>query len=289
MQAVFIRHNPTTTDEILKDLWERCLIAIHYKNTTSINPDDYEGQGRYAIKRLLGYCETGAVVGATFKKIKPNQILVGLIASGTQIIGTDEYGPEYVYKTVQLVNTKVISYIDYPLLAAIQPRGATITGWPSGEKCLQSIMSQEAMEPEVDSLAPGQLEVLCYEYLRSMGIIKALLLPIGRTLLHVDIYGIDEDGNNVIAQVTHGRKQSDVDRKLKILKEYTGRKANFIFFGPVRFRREIAEIKYISIEEVFSTLHSGEAGTIYQLLITKMQSGFSYSHRESVEGLIYGV
>jgi len=270
MQAVFIRHKMSSTEKILENLWERRLIAIHYQDIASINPDDYKEQGRYALKRLLGYCKSGAVVGATYQRIKPDEMLVGIIEQGSQIIATDEYGPKYVYKTVQLNNTKVVSYVYYPLLAAIQPRAATITGWPSAERCLRSILGEKDKQPDVFSLAPSQLEVLCYEYLRAMGIIQALLLPIGRTLLHVDIYGIDGDGNNIIAQVTHGTTQFDVDRKLKILEEYTDRNATFIFFGPERFSRENAKIQYIAIEKVFTTFYSGEAGKTYQRLISKM-------------------
>jgi len=88
--------------------------------------------------------------------------------------------------------------------------------------------------------------------------------------LHVDIYGIDEDANHVIAQVTHGRSQSEVDQKLKLLEKYTDRNAIFIFFGPDGFRRDIPKMKYIAIEQVFTSLYTGDAGAIYQRLISKM-------------------
>lgn len=181
MKAVFIRHNLSTTEETLTDLWNRRLVALHYKNTKSIDPDDYDGWDRHAIRRLLDYCESGVIVGATYKRIKPEQMLIGIIETGSKIISTDDYGPKYIYKTVQLNNTKVISYIDYPLLAAIQPKGGTITGWPSAERCLQSVLGMKDMPANIYSLAPSQLEVLCYEYLRAKGILQALLLPIGRT------------------------------------------------------------------------------------------------------------
>jgi len=68
---------------------------------------------------------------------------------------------DYVYKTVKLQNVREVSYLDYPLLAAIQPRQVTLTGWPSAEKYLLAILGKQKINWDVRSLDPSQLEVIC--------------------------------------------------------------------------------------------------------------------------------
>lgn len=269
MRAIFIRHKLGSTPAILEDLWSKRRIAVRYANIRSANPDDYENPGRNALKRLWKYCDSSAIVGATFRKIRPTQMVVGVIEKGSRVEWTDEYGDDFIYKVVQLKNTQVISYYDYPLLAAIQPRLATVTGWPSAQKYLQAILDNERIPLDVKSLAPSQLEVICYEFLRMKGTIKALLLPIGRALPDVDIYGVGNEGE-IIAQVTHSTNHAKVKSKLNQLREYESTSTNLIFFGPEHCRIDDSAVQYIAIEEVFDSLFSAGDETVYPRLIARM-------------------
>lgn len=85
MQAIFVRHN-LKPENIVRDLWNKRLIAIHFDNIPSITPEDYQQpEGRASIKRLLKYCRAGAVVGATYRSAHPEKILIGEIAAGSPI------------------------------------------------------------------------------------------------------------------------------------------------------------------------------------------------------------
>ena len=269
-KAVFIRHKMSTTPEILEDLWRRREIAIHFENKRSTNPDDYKKKAaKNALNRLISYCNKGVVVGAVYREIRPAQILVGIIPKGSSVKYTDRYGDDYIYKVVQLQNVKEISLADYPLLAAIQPRLVTIIGWTSAFDLLYSIAFDKTIPPDVKYLSPGQLEVICQEYLRMKGILKVLLLPIGRNLQDVDILGVGDDGYKVIAQVTHSSQLSKVDRKLHILKHYKGQGAKLIFFGPESCNIADTEVSYISVESVFAALRSSQEA-IYHRAIDMM-------------------
>ncbi len=184
----FIRHKLHCSKMILRDLWSKRLIAIHYDNIPSASYLDYEGPGRSAIRRLSVACR-GALVGATYPIIEPSRILVGEIPKGSKI-EVAIYG-DLIYKTVQLVNVLEVSYRDYPLLAAIQPRG-TITRWPSAEILVGAILGKGYVPWNVRSLDPSQLEILCYEFLRMKNLLLVLLLPIGRTLMDIDILGLTQ-------------------------------------------------------------------------------------------------
>lgn len=264
MQAVFIRHKMTSTPDILKDLWSKRLIAVHYADIPSTNPQDYEKAGRQALKRLWDYCSLGAVVGATFTTIKRTEMLVGEITKGAQVKITEYDG--LIYKTVQLENVCEISFRDYPVLWAIRPRQATVTGWASAQRYLEAILNRENLPRIVSSLAPSQLEVICQEYLRIKGYLHALILPIGRTLPDIDIYGIDEHGGTIIGQVTQSRNPAEISKKLARLKSYQDKETKLVFFGPKSQLVEDISIEYVAVEDVFLEIDRMDSQIISKML-----------------------
>ena len=119
MRAVFIRHNLDATPETLEDLWSRRLIAVHYESIASTDPEDYGLAGKAALKRLIRYCSSGAIVGATYRSIHPDTILVGEIEKGSQVevrpYSKDPDYNDYLFKVVQLQSVREVPYLDYPL------------------------------------------------------------------------------------------------------------------------------------------------------------------------------
>jgi hypothetical protein len=268
MQAVFIRHKLASSPDILEDLWANRLIAVHYANIASTEPGDYEQAGRRALTRLWRYCESGAVVGATYRAIRPAEMMVGELRPGSEI-KLKHYG-DLIYKTVHLENVTEAPYRDYPLLAAIQPRGGTVTGWPSAQDYLEAVLTGDRVPWCVDSLAPGQLEVLCYEFMRMKGTLSCLVLPIGRGLPDVDIFGLNDTDETVLAQVTHDQTRRTIDRKLKKLKAHQSAGVGLVFFGPRSCHVKDAALQYVAIEDVFDALTSTENEPRYRAMISRM-------------------
>ena len=66
--AIFIRHNMTSTPKIVEQLWEERLIALHFGDNTSITPADYEKRGKKPLQMLLDYCASGVLMGAVIEK-----------------------------------------------------------------------------------------------------------------------------------------------------------------------------------------------------------------------------
>jgi hypothetical protein len=275
MQTVYIRHNFGQYKEVLECLWTNRLIAIHYADIESTNPDDYEVAGKRSMRRLSQYCKSGAIVGAAYTAFIHDKMLVGEIEIGSIIkpchVNTNTNGVCLVLKVVEIKNPKVVSYEDYPLLLAIQPRLGTVMGWPSAEKYLAAILAGRCLDRDVSSLAPGQLEVMCYEYLRCQGILKALLLPIGRTMMNVDIFGLGENGENVIAQVTQSNDQKTIEEKFKRLKSEKFQNSKLFFFGPEQCRINNQGVNYVAIEEVFLSLSSDRTSIQYRMLSQMLQ------------------
>lgn len=259
MQSVFIRHNCSSTERVLKQLWDQRLVALHYNDDSSVEPADYYPAGRTALKRMWSYCEEGALVGADFRKLNRAKMLVGKIEPGSRIVAktfTDEVtGESFTYKVVQLTNAVTVDYTDYPLLVGIQPRQATLTGWPSARLVLEAALTQSALPRNASTLHPSQLEVLCYEWLRSTDALERLVLPIGRGLIDIDILGTNSKGGQVIAQVTHSNNPHELLDKENRLLEHARVEDDIYFFLPEKAPlAQRDEIKQITFKQVLTDL-----------------------------------
>ena len=63
MDVVFVRHKMSSTEEILRELWDLGLIALHYQDIDSVDPEDlWEWMSKYEAEtgdRLLAIPHNG--------------------------------------------------------------------------------------------------------------------------------------------------------------------------------------------------------------------------------------
>ena len=261
-QSVFVRHNCSSTTAILQQLWNERKIALHYEDKFSVIPEDFSPAGRKALKRLLRYSESGAIVGADFRQLNGEKMLVGILNKDSKVEATmfcdPESGESFIYRVVKLSKAVEVPYVDYPLLAGIQPRQATITGWPSARKILWAALKNESLPREASSLHPSQLEVLCYEWLRGRGKLDRLVLTIGRGVIDIDILGIGQGDKRVIAQVTHSVNVSDLrDKKDRLLRHGRRGVDTMFFFLPDLARLDPCEgVELVTLGSVLKDLES---------------------------------
>jgi hypothetical protein len=276
-QPIFIRHKVLSADDPfrtkhIKYFWDHHLIAIHYEDIDSSDPDKYElKRSKYALRMMRNFGAEGAIVGADYNLLSlDNQMLIGVIQPGSTIQIT--HLENRYYKTLQLTEVKEICYVDHPLLAAIQPRQVTISGWPSARKYLLSLLTNRKLPFDVESLAPQQLEVLCYEYLRWKGQLTGLILPIGRTLIDVDIIGLGTDGKRLYAQVTAQKNPNQTSAKIEKLLIFHKEDTKCIYFCPKEAHMEGLEdnVEFISIETVFSEMISEPVSDQYRIVATML-------------------
>lgn len=251
MQPVFARLNCSSTTEILNELWERRLIVLHYEDSFSLNPDDYPKAAKHALARLQRYALEGAIVAADFRRIYRDRLLLGLIKPGSKV-WAEKFGGRYVYKVAQLTNCREVRYVDFPLLLAIQPRQGTLVGWPSAGAVLRCALYGESLPIEVSSLSPDQLEVVCYEYLRTSKKISRLLMPIGRGLVDIDIFGIDSLGRRVLAQVTQAYSDRKNAEKMGNLFAHKDSDSQLYFFGISQSVQKNPGVEVVDIRDVFT-------------------------------------
>jgi len=271
MQPVFVRHNCSSTSEVLRQLWNERLIALHYEDIFSVLPSDYYPAGRKALERLWKYCKSGAIVGANYSRLDGSRMLVGKIIPGSDVIAKEfidpETGAKFIYKTVHLENSRIIRYSDYPLLVGVQPRQATITGWPSAKQVLTAALMNNALPRQPSNLHPSQLEVLCYEWLRTSSNLERLVMPIGRGLIDIDIFGVTATGNRVLAQVTHSVNLTELKDKESRLLQHAGTSDSVFFFLPeLNLLPHNAKVKQITFANVLDDLQSSPNKSIKVML-----------------------
>ncbi|RLI71131.1 MAG: hypothetical protein DRP02_05780 [Candidatus Gerdarchaeota archaeon] len=253
---VFIRHNISVPKDLLEKLWDEKKIAIHYENICSTNPNKYKKNFRevkFAFDLMHKMSKEGAIVAADFRRIRKDAILVGKITKGTKIGCLKKN--EYKLKTMQLSSFREVSFMDYPIFQSSQPRG-TIKEWSKVSKVLRYFYYEKELPLEVKSLSPEQLEIICYEFLKSKEEIEFLLQPIGRRQKDFDIYGLNKENIRICAQVTFAENKKTIINKLQSLQDSISNNDTILFFfapkETEKFKKnDFPQIRFISIEKVF--------------------------------------
>ena len=107
---------------------------------------------------------------------------------------------------------------------------------------------------------------MCYEYLREIGVLSSLLMPIGRTLRSIDIWGLGPEGKEVLAQVTHSSEEKVIAEKIATLRSFSGDASVLFFFGPESGKVEHNGVEYVSIEKVFDEMVADQNSSSHKMI-----------------------
>lgn len=166
-------------------------------------------------------------------------------------------GTEAVLKTVQLdIDTvQLVETGEAVGLRAGRPRQGTICNWSNCGTRLADLVEGRSPSREWANLSTEQQEAVCAEFLRHHNgdhpRLEFLLLPVGRTLKDVDIYGLDNDGKEVFAQVTYRQPGGkEFHEKLEKLKGYANDNAGvkLVYFCRCGEAEEKDGVHYIPVE-----------------------------------------
>ena len=277
MQTYFARHGSKLDIDqgTYRQLWEEDLIAIHYpwtkdgsceSDSESLNPQDYEGTAKSALRALRELAENGGYVCAVYDPFPGCKI--GFVEPGSTVElfrGTwgnknNRRGQEAVLKSIELSEAETLGKTESIKLLAGRPRQGTFCRWHKARGRVQALVEGKKWFTTIDRLGTARQEVLCSEVLRletieSFGVpqVQALILPVGRTLKDIDILGIDEEGEYVIAQVTnHHLNSGSARRKLQRLTEYdTTDEAHRILFCHADEVSSVDNVTVFSLEKAF--------------------------------------
>lgn len=287
MKTYFVRHGGDLAldDDALEDLCKRHLIAIHFpwlsdddkksgkkEDTESLDWEEYGRDGKGALRAMRELANEGGYVCATYRYTKT--MFIGRVSEKSRI----QINKDYFWKTNKnrIAKLKTLTFEpikEIPpekqaLLLACQPTHGTFCRWKMIGGRVERLVEGVPEPKLLESLSSPQQEVMCAEWLRqhqhpNLPKLKALLLPVGRTMKDLDILGLADDNKQLIrGQVTFGADEAKKHR----LKEYDIRgEGCLIYFcnpnEPISIHRDSEGVWIISLQNVFNEFTSTPQGS----------------------------
>jgi hypothetical protein len=288
MNTYYIRHTKKLdVDEATRRrLWSDRRIAIHFpygkdgklhkRDNRSLDPDDYPSRDGKAVRALRGLAKDGGYVCAEF--VHHSECILGYVKPSSRIDlvrGTwgsrnKHDGREAILKSLRLEKVKLIM----PCLSAVilvgRPRQGTMMRWKRAGKTVENIVKGKRGIASLADLSTEQQETMCSEFLRSEGARKVglpklahLLLPVGRTMRDIDIYGITESGTLVIGQVSYSSFDECVTKLEKLLPYGEGRRNALVLFCNCSEPTNKDGVRVISLRDVYDAFVATPSGKLW--------------------------
>lgn len=254
MKTYFVRHTKKLdiNAQTRARLWDERRIAIHYphdihnkvrkRDNASLNVQDYPRRAKGAMRALNELAKHGGYVCAEY--FGHDECLVGTVKPGSKIQrlygewGTlnECDGREAILKSLKLERVRFVNPHDRAVILVGRPRQGTIMRWKTPGQAIADLVEGRRAAPSLNQLSTAQQEIMCSEFLRSsqaesLGVprLAHLVLPLGRTMRDIDIYGISNSGRRLFAQVTYLHTDS-CESKKKALLRYRHTKNDLVLF-----------------------------------------------------------
>lgn len=260
----FIRH--TNVLEISQadamDMFRDRIVGIHYGSDYVEHPQELLDPNFYdqrsaltAMRNLTDLAKTGGYIWSDYSSISKS--LIGRVNPNSEVFlkeftatkNQQHFSKNKLFmKCIQLRDAQEVEINEHLAMRARRPRQGTLVRWWKSRGNIEKIIRGKTSVESWGDLSPDQQEILVYEYLRKTREdeyhIEHLLMPIGRTLKDIDIYGVNRSEKQVFVQVTNS---SEVRHKVEALKQYPGL---LIYAGEVNSRFENG-IKFLNVDDVF--------------------------------------
>lgn len=281
-KTYFIRHSSAldVDAKTLQSIWDDDYVGIHYprdtsgtfdkEDSSSLDPTSYAGTAKSSLERLCRLASAGGYVfaayrgqpGAKIGYVKPDSAVE--LFSGRWGAKNNREGMEARLKVIKLDKAKNLSAEESISMKAVQPRQGTFCCWTKVGRRVEAMLNGISTV-ELGGLTPDLQEVMCMEFLRSerarahgLPVLRHTLVPVGRTLKDLDIFGVSESGRTLAAQVTY-HKLGQADWKLRKLDHYSS--SDTVYFCRCDHPDSINGHIVFPIELVFKEFcESDEAG-----------------------------
>ena len=269
----FIRH----TDQIeitrygFERLYNEHLIGIHYSSRYKVykgellNPEAYDqNDAKRGLNYLIELGTNGGYVWSDYSPINKN--VIGKIEPNTVVELIDfDVDPaknsvdckdgKLIMKCLRFSETKDIAEDKCLDLKARRPQQGTFVKWHKSYGKIKNIFDGNFSIRSWTDLTPDQQEILVYEYLSHAESNKChihhLLMPIGRTMKDVDIYGVNKSRQKVFVQVTYLQQDKT---KIDALSKYKGTGNLLVYAGDVEDKEEFG-IVFMDVKKIFDWLN----------------------------------
>ena len=221
-ESFFVRHTKGLHigDEELDRLWRERRIAIHYPGVEHTRDQDndsldlstylskYRRKYKVPFETFQSLEKNGGYVWAEYRKTQQYnaRVIAGIIRPQRYHRWSTKYaswsrrsGNPAMLKTLQFDEavSRDVATGENMALRAMRPRLLTIAKWKIVKSRLALLINKEDLSEDDlwSNLFPAQQETACAEFLREqkdspeLPRLRRLLLPVGRTLEDIDIYG----------------------------------------------------------------------------------------------------
>jgi hypothetical protein len=137
------------------------------------------------------------------------------------------------------------------MLLAAMPRQGTFGKWHLMRDQILSIYHDGSVKFNYTALTPAQIEALCTSYLFHSRRLACQSLPFGRNLKHIDIVGLGQSGERILAQVTFTTDKARVRKKSEALARYSSFSPHLLFFALIEMKEQISNQEFISLKTVW--------------------------------------
>jgi hypothetical protein len=252
-------------------LWDSHRIAIHFKDTASRRPEDYDRAGQQAMRTLLTLADEGGYVCA---RLHPyDDFMLGYVAPDSEVEvlrGRYPDGRIAILKTVQLTKVRLVKPLDHAVLHVGRPRQGTIRRWLLARKIVENLVECRKFDLTLSDLLPSQQEILCSEILRSpqaesLGLprLACLLLPPGRTMPDIDIIGLATDAKMLLAQVTFSPIAEIGWKRDALARHKDPKRVHLVLFCACEQRATQDGIITFPLQQAFDTFIAMEPGQLW--------------------------
>ncbi len=287
MRTYFIRHTGQLDidDATRRALWDAHKIGIHYPHcydktrvlrdadNESLKPDDYRGAARSAVKALVALARDGGYVCAQYAG--QEQSLVGEVKPGSTIeLVRGAWGSrsgvaprEAVLKCLHLDRARTINPSQSTAILVGRPRQGTLMRWPNAKDAIKHLVEETVAERGLTDLTTPQQETLCSEFLRlpivaEFGLpqLAQLLLPVGRTMKDIDIYGVATDGRLIFGQVTYLEYEQTSGKRERLRQLRDATDSHRILFCRTAKPGVVDGVSVVSLDQVLAHFQTSASG-----------------------------
>jgi hypothetical protein len=270
LHSYFVRHTDGMSigDDAIDDLWDKNKIAIHYpeherfsEDLTSLDPEQYHGEGRTAVEVLREMNEQGGYVWAQYRPTKrfPSlRLKIGKIAPHSFEVYVTKWNDRdriARLKTLQIVEARALIPIQAPNLQVARPPFLTISRWDAVRNGLADLVERRPLSRTWRSLGDEEQNIVCAEYLRNpdaaqVPTLKHLLYPVGGKMPDIDIFGYATDGKLLYAYVTFSRRENLQEHIERLRASYVGHSSHVVVFCDCDAIQESDAILFIPTKHV---------------------------------------
>lgn len=285
MKTYFSRNTKIAMEDAeINSLRERHLIAIHTPfekkanendkkkhDSESLDPDHYEGTAKGTLRRFHELAQDGGYVAAAYRGCR--SLFVGKVAAGSSVqtyrslwmAGSSHAGKIAIFRTLKMESVVEVPPDKQLLVLAMAPQRSTFTRWHKIGDKIQRLVDGEEFDVDLSTLGTTHQEVMCSEFLRHHDLpnlprLDQLMMPVGRSMKGVDIYGLADDGKTILAQVKYDDKpsyRSDLSQYGKSGENH------LILFSGVETEHPVVEgnVVVVSLRHTYDAFRSTERGS----------------------------